>query len=70
MVEVIGEESGHRRRDKDERTSEGWADGKRLGSGNAGDSVGEERCEGMTVRAERVSMRERAVGWWWKSEGA
>lgn len=50
MVEVIGEGNKHCRRDKDERTSEGWADGKRLGSGNAGDSEGEERCEGMAVR--------------------
>lgn len=50
MTEVIGEENGHHRRDKDERTGEGWANGKRLGSGNAGDSEGEERCEGMAVR--------------------
>lgn len=57
MVEVMSEKKRHRRRDKDERTGEGWADGKRLGSGNAGDSEG----EGMTVRAKRASMRERVV---------
>ncbi|CAL1676789.1 unnamed protein product [Lasius platythorax] len=44
-------------------TGDGWANG----SGNAGDSEGEKRWrgdggEGMTVRAERVSMRERWSG--------
>jgi len=70
MVGVISEEKRHRRRDEDERAGEGWADGKRLGSGNAGGSEGlrGDGGEGMTVRAERASMREN--GWWWKSEGA
>lgn len=76
-AEVIGEEDGEHRHDKDqsERASEGRGEGTtRLGEPVVGmlEAVGGD--ERGTVRAERERERKSGaravVGWWWKSEGA
>lgn len=74
--EALGEEDEERSRsDKDERIGEGWAiraDGDGGGGGGGGggtrkDGKGGERRGDGEGRARECA---RAVGWWWKSEGA